>query len=152
METNSIIQLFDRKIIFILPLLYHQRHMKELSDCLFNQYKVRAIFPLYDCVASILPLGISSALVVDFGYEYTRISPVYQYYPIKNSFAMSATSTKALLLEILKQIKLIKPYSAINLLKDEKSLNAIICILCVDTLRLQRACAQTTSFKYFQNF
>ncbi|KAF0990685.1 hypothetical protein HZS_7303 [Henneguya salminicola] len=108
-ETNCLIQLFNRKIVLIIPLMRHEIKYNQIFEYLFDQHKVSGIYPLFDCIAALLPLGINSGLVVDFGNEYTRISPVYNYYPIRNAVKITKTSTQTLFQTLVDSVSEINP-------------------------------------------
>ncbi|KII60442.1 actin [Thelohanellus kitauei] len=95
-ETNCFLHLYDRQVVLIIPIFVTAIKLQSISQYLFDQHNVRSILPLYDCLAALFPLGVSTGLVIDFGYGFTHVSPVNFYVPILKAAKVTSTATKTL--------------------------------------------------------
>ncbi|XP_065833341.1 actin-related protein 10-like [Oscarella lobularis] len=72
----------DRRVVIVEPLVWPDIVRQTLARVLFEHYYVPSLLFYPSPFAALLPLGVSTALVVDCGYAETSVLPVYEGYGI----------------------------------------------------------------------
>eukprot|EP01067_Filipodium_phascolosomae_P006414 Filipodium_phascolosomae@DN4677_c0_g1_i1.p1 len=76
----------ERKVVICEKLFSPRPFRQALAEVLFEKMKVPSILFIQDALLPLYLVGVSSGLIVDVGYEYTRIIPLFHGVPLYEAY------------------------------------------------------------------